>query len=642
MPSGKIASRFTLNTKHFIHKLKKTAKNMCGIVGYLGKRNAYPVLIKGLKRLEYRGYDSAGVALITDNGDLQVYKTKGKVADLETYVEDKDISGSVGIAHTRWATHGEPNTTNAHPHISNSGNLAIIHNGIIENYASLKEGLIAKGVEFKSNTDTEVLVQLIEYIRLKRNTDLLTAVRMALHQVIGAYAIALLDKNNPDEIIAARKSSPLVVGIGEQEFFLGSDASPIIEYTNKVVYLEDKDIAVINRNRTDVEFVNINNEKMDHEVKEIDLNLDQIEKGGFPHFMLKEIFEQPKCLADCMRGRVNVEANNVVLSAVIDHRKEIINARRFIIVACGTSWHASLIGKQLIESICQIPVEVEYASEFRYSNPVIDSRDVVIAISQSGETADTLAAVELAKERGSFIYGICNAIGSSIPRATNTGSYIHVGPEIGVASTKAFTGQVTVLTMLALAIGKARGTIAYDDYVQLVQELNAIPEKMKKVLELNEHIREISRVFTYAHNFLYLGRGYNYPVALEGALKLKEISYIHAEGYPAAEMKHGPIALIDEEMPVVVVATHNPLYDKLMSNIQEIKARKGRVIAIVTEGDEKVKNLADEYIELPQTLECLEPLLATIPLQLLAYHIAICKGKDVDQPRNLAKSVTVE
>ena len=532
--------------------------------------------------------------------------------------------------------------TNAHPHISNSGNLAIIHNGIIENYATLKEGLIAKGVEFKSNTDTEVLVQLIEYIRLKRNTDLLTAVRMALHQVIGAYAIALLDKNNPDEIIAARKSSPLVVGIGEEEFFLGSDASPTIEYTNKVVYLEDKDIAVINRNTKDVEFVNINNEKMDHEVKEIDLNLEQIEKGGFPHFMLKEIFEQPKCLADCMRGRVNVEANNVVLSAVIDHRKEIINARRFIIVACGTSWHASLIGKQLIESICQIPVEVEYASEFRYSNPVIDSRDVVIAISQSGETADTLAAGELAKERGSFIYGICNAIGSSIPRATNTGSYIHVGPEIGVASTKAFTGQVTVLTMLALAIGKARGTIAYDDYVQLVQELNAIPEKMKKVLEMNEHIREISRVFTYAHNFLYLGRGYNYPVALEGALKLKEISYIHAEGYPAAEMKHGPIALIDEEMPVVVVATHNPLYDKLMSNIQEIKARKGRVIAIVTEGDEKVKNLADEFIELPQTLECLEPLLATIPLQLLAYHIAICKGKDVDQPRNLAKSVTVE
>ena len=615
---------------------------MCGIVGYIGKRNAYPVLIKGLKRLEYRGYDSAGVALITEKGDLQVYKTKGKVADLEAYVEDKDISGTVGIAHTRWATHGEPNSTNAHPHISNSGNLAIIHNGIIENYATLKEGLMAKGVEFKSHTDTEVIVQLIEYIRLKRHTDLLTAVRMALHQVIGAYAIALLDKNNPDEIIAARKSSPLVVGIGKDEFFLGSDASPIIEYTNKVVYLEDKDIAVINRKTGDVDFVNINNEKMDHEVKQIDLNLDQIEKGGFPHFMLKEIFEQPKCLTDCMRGRVNVEANNVVLSAVIDHGEKIINARRIIIVACGTSWHASLIGKQLIEGICQIPVEVEYASEFRYSNPVIDSRDVVIAISQSGETADTLAAVQLAKERGSFIYGICNAIGSSIPRATNTGSYIHVGPEIGVASTKAFTGQVTVLTMLALAIGKARGTIAHEDYIQLVQELNSIPEKMKKVLELNDRIRDISRVFTYAHNFLYLGRGYNYPVALEGALKLKEISYIHAEGYPAAEMKHGPIALIDEEMPVVVVATHNQLYDKLMSNIQEIKARKGRVIAIVTEGDEKVKNLADEYIELPQTLECLEPLLATIPLQLLAYHIAICKGKDVDQPRNLAKSVTVE
>ena len=615
---------------------------MCGIVGYIGKRNAYPVLIKGLKRLEYRGYDSAGVALITEKGDLQVYKTKGKVADLEAYVEDKDVSGTVGIAHTRWATHGEPNSTNAHPHISNSGNLAIIHNGIIENYATLKEGLMAKGVEFKSHTDTEVIVQLIEYIRLKRHTDLLTAVRMALHQVIGAYAIALLDKNNPDEIIAARKSSPLVVGIGKDEFFLGSDASPIIEYTNKVVYLEDKDIAVINRKTGDVDFVNINNEKMDHEVKQIDLNLDQIEKGGFPHFMLKEIFEQPKCLTDCMRGRVNVEANNVVLSAVIDHGEKIINARRIIIVACGTSWHASLIGKQLIEGICQIPVEVEYASEFRYSNPVIDSRDVVIAISQSGETADTLAAVQVAKERGSFIYGICNAIGSSIPRATNTGSYIHVGPEIGVASTKAFTGQVTVLTMLALAIGKARGTIAHEDYIQLVQELNSIPEKMKKVLELNDRIRDISRVFTYAHNFLYLGRGYNYPVALEGALKLKEISYIHAEGYPAAEMKHGPIALIDEEMPVVVVATHNQLYDKLMSNIQEIKARKGRVIAIVTEGDEKVKNLADEYIELPQTLECLEPLLATIPLQLLAYHIAICKGKDVDQPRNLAKSVTVE
>ncbi len=615
---------------------------MCGIVGYIGKRDAYPVLIKGLKRLEYRGYDSAGVALITETKGLEVYKTKGKVADLEEYVKDKDVSGTIGIAHTRWATHGEPNATNAHPHISCSGNLALIHNGIIENYIVLKEALQRHGVQFKSSTDTEVLVQLIDYIQQHVGTDLLTAVRLALRQVIGAYAIAILDRNEPNQIIAARKSSPLVVGIGEDEFFLGSDASPIIEYTDKVVYLDDNDIAVLRRGAKEAEFINFDNEKIDHEVKTVDLNLGQIEKGGYPHFMLKEIFEQPQSLQDCMRGRVNVDANNVVLSAVIDYRKELINARRFIIVACGTSWHASLIGKQLLENICQIPVEVEYASEFRYSNPVIDSRDVVIAISQSGETADTLAAIQLAKERGAFIFGICNAIGSSIPRATNTGCYIHVGPEIGVASTKAFTGQVTVLTMLALALGKARGTVKNEDYVALVQELDSIPEKMKKVLEQNDHIRDISRVFTYAHNFLYLGRGYNYPVALEGALKLKEISYIHAEGYPAAEMKHGPIALIDAEMPVVIVATQNPLYDKLMSNIQEIKARGGRVIAIVSEGDEKVRALADEYVELPHTIECLEPLLSTIPLQLLAYHIAVQKGKDVDQPRNLAKSVTVE
>ena len=615
---------------------------MCGIVGYIGKRNAYPVLIKGLKRLEYRGYDSAGVALITETKGLEVYKTKGKVADLEEYVKDKDVSGTIGIAHTRWATHGEPNATNAHPHISCSGNLALIHNGIIENYIVLKEALQRHGVQFKSSTDTEVLVQLIDYIQQHVGTDLLTAVRLALRQVIGAYAIAILDRNEPNQIIAARKSSPLVVGIGEDEFFLGSDASPIIEYTDKVVYLDDNDIAVLRRGAKEAEFINFDNEKIDHEVKTVDLNLGQIEKGGYPHFMLKEIFEQPQSLQDCMRGRVNVDANNVVLSAVIDYRKELINARRFIIVACGTSWHASLIGKQLLENICQIPVEVEYASEFRYSNPVIDSRDVVIAISQSGETADTLAAIQLAKERGAFIFGICNAIGSSIPRATNTGCYIHVGPEIGVASTKAFTGQVTVLTMLALALGKARGTVKNEDYVALVQELDSIPEKMKKVLEQNDRIRDISRVFTYAHNFLYLGRGYNYPVALEGALKLKEISYIHAEGYPAAEMKHGPIALIDAEMPVVIVATQNPLYDKLMSNIQEIKARGGRVIAIVSEGDEKVRALADEYVELPHTIECLEPLLSTIPLQLLAYHIAVQKGKDVDQPRNLAKSVTVE
>ena len=614
---------------------------MCGIVGYLGTRRAYPVLIKGLKRLEYRGYDSAGVALITDCGDLQVYKTKGKVADLEAYTSDKDITGCVGIAHTRWATHGEPNSTNAHPHFSESNNLALIHNGIIENYLTLKKQLEEEGVKFRSTTDTEVLVQLIEFIQKSRNVDLLTAVRLSLQRVIGAYAIAILDKNAPNQIIAARKSSPLVVGIGEQEFFLGSDASPIIEYTDKVIYLNDGDIAVIRKGK-ELEIVDFNNIPLEHEIKTVDLKLGQIEKGGFPHFMLKEIFEQPECLKDCMRGRINTDQNLVKLSAIIDHKERLLTARRFIIVACGTSWHAGLIGKQLIESICSIPVEVEYASEFRYSNPVINNQDVVIAISQSGETADTLAAIQLAKQKGAFIYGICNAVGSSIARATDTGSYIHVGPEIGVASTKAFTGQVTVLTMLALALAKEKMLISADEYAMMVNELNEIPNKMNQVLKANDHIRDISRIFTYAHNFLYLGRGFNYPVALEGALKLKEISYIHAEGYPAAEMKHGPIALIDDEMPVVVIATQNVLYDKLMSNIQEIKARRGRVIAIVTEGDTSVKALADEYIELPRTLECLEPLLATIPLQMLAYHIAICKGKDVDQPRNLAKSVTVE
>jgi glucosamine--fructose-6-phosphate aminotransferase (isomerizing) len=614
---------------------------MCGIVGYLGTRSAYPVLIKGLKRLEYRGYDSAGVALITSKGDLQVYKTKGKVADLEAYASDKDVTGCAGIAHTRWATHGEPNSTNAHPHFSESNNLALIHNGIIENYITLKKQLESEGVKFRSTTDTEVLVQLIEYIQKSKDVDLLTAVRLSLQRVIGAYAIAILDKSNPDQIIAARKSSPLVVGIGDNEFFLGSDASPIIEYTDKVIYLNDGDIAIIRKGK-ELEIVDFNNIPLEHEIKTVDLKLGQIEKGGFPHFMLKEIFEQPECLKDCMRGRINTDLNKVKLSAIIDYKDRLLSARRFIIVACGTSWHASLIGKQLIESICGIPVEVEYASEFRYSNPVITKEDVVIAISQSGETADTLAAIQLAKQKGAFIYGICNAVGSSIARATDTGSYIHVGPEIGVASTKAFTGQVTVLTMLALALAKEKGVIDSEKYKELVNELNQIPDKMAEVLKANEHIRDISRIFTYARNFLYLGRGFNYPVALEGALKLKEISYIHAEGYPAAEMKHGPIALIDEEMPVVVIATQNVLYDKLMSNIQEIKARKGRVIAIVTEGDTSVKALADEYIELPRTLECLEPLLATIPLQILAYHIAICKGKDVDQPRNLAKSVTVE
>ena len=614
---------------------------MCGIVGYLGNQNAFPILIKGLKRLEYRGYDSAGVALLNENGELSVYKAKGKVAGLEEFCADKNISGTVGIAHTRWATHGEPSSVNAHPHYSESKNLAIIHNGIIENYAELKKNLEEKGIHFRSQTDTEVLVQLVEYIQRSNNLELLQAVQVALHQVIGAYAIALLDKSNPNQIIAARKQSPLVVGIGENEFFLGSDASPIVEYTDKVVYLEDGNIAVIRRD-DDLHIVSIDNHELIPEVKTVDINLGQIEKGGYAHFMLKEIFEQPECITNCMRGRINVEADNVTLSAVIDYRRQLLAAKRIIIVACGTSWHAGLIGKQIIENLCRIPVEVEYASEFRYRNPVVNSNDVVIAISQSGETADTLAAVELAKQRGAFIYGICNAIGSSIPRATHTGSYIHVGPEIGVASTKAFTGQVTVLTMLALALAQAKGTIAHDEYVSIVKELNDIPNKMREVLKLNDRIADLSRMFTYASNFLYLGRGFSYPVALEGALKLKEISYIHAEGYPAAEMKHGPIALIDSDMPVVVVATHNAMYEKVLSNIQEIKARKGKVIALVSKGDDTIARIADEVLELPDTLECLEPLIATIPLQLLAYHVAVCKCKDVDQPRNLAKSVTVE
>ena len=614
---------------------------MCGIVGYIGKRDAYPVLIKGLKRLEYRGYDSAGVALIDKKRRLNVYKTKGKVSDLEAFVSQKDVSGTIGIAHTRWATHGEPCQANAHPHFSSSENLALIHNGIIENYATLKEKLQKKGFIFKSSTDTEVLVQLIEFFQLSNHLDLLTAVQLALHEVIGAYAIAVLDKNNPDEIITARKSSPLVVGIGKDEFFLASDATPIVEYTDKVVYLQDGEIAVIRRDKT-LEVVNLDNVLQNPEVRTVEMNLGQLEKGGYPHFMLKEIFEQPDCINDCMRGRINADGDKVVLSAVIDHKERLLKARRFVIVACGTSWHAGLIGKQLIESFCRIPVEVEYASEFRYRDPVIHEDDVVIAIAQSGETADTLAAIELAKEKGAFIYGICNAVGSSIPRITDTGSYIHVGPEIGVASTKAFTGQVTVLTMLALTLAKEKGSMTDEKYLEVIRELTVIPAKIKKILISNPKIAELSRIFTYAHNFLYLGRGYSFPVALEGALKLKEISYIHAEGYPAAEMKHGPIALIDAEMPVVVVATHNAMYEKIMSNIQEIKARKGKVIALVTEGDTVISKLADDCIELPETLECLEPLIATIPLQLLAYHVAICKGKNVDQPRNLAKSVTVE
>lgn len=614
---------------------------MCGIVGYIGKREAYPILIKGLKRLEYRGYDSAGVALIDREDNLNVYKTKGKVADLEAFCADKNTSGLVGIAHTRWATHGEPSSVNAHPHYSSSKNLAIIHNGIIENYAEIKRNLIAKGVVFQSETDTEVLVQLIEYVQVKKNLDTLTAVQVALHQVIGAYAIALLDRREPNQIIAARKQSPLVVGIGKDEFFLGSDASPIVEFTDKVVYLEDGNIAVM-RLGEELKVVNLLNREQNPSVQTIGINLGQIEKGGYPHFMLKEIFEQPDCLKTCMCGRINAEATNVTLSAVIDNKDRLLLAKRIIIVACGTSWHAALIGKQLIETYCRIPVNVEYASEFRYRNPVVSSDDVVIAMSQSGETADTLAAVELAKAAGAFIYGICNAVGSSIPRATDTGSYIHVGPEIGVASTKAFTGQVIVLTMLALALAKEKGTVSKEDYERVVKELSLIPHKMQEVLKLNDKIANLSQVFTYAHNFIYLGRGYSYPVAMEGALKLKEISYIHAEGYPAAEMKHGPIALIDSDMPVVVIATHNAMYEKVLSNIQEIKARKGRVIALITKGDETISRIADKVIELPETLECLEPLLATIPLQLLAYHIAVCKNKNVDQPRNLAKSVTVE
>ena len=614
---------------------------MCGIVGYLGTRDAYPILIKGLRRLEYRGYDSAGVAMINSDGNLNVYKTKGKVDNLTEFCTDKDVSGSIGIAHTRWATHGEPSSRNAHPHYSESRNLAIIHNGIIENYADIKAKLIEKGVTFQSDTDTEVLVQLVEYVMNQKNLDLVQAVQVALFQVIGAYAIAIIDKRDPKQIVAARKQSPLVVGIGENEFFLGSDASPIIEYTDKVVYLEDGNIAVI-RLGEELKVISILGEEQNLAVKTVDIDLGQIEKGGYPHFMLKEIFEQPECLTNCMRGRVNVEADHVTLSALIDYRRELLNAKRVVIVACGTSWHAGLIGKQIIESLCRIPVEVEYASEFRYRNPVVGKGDVVIAISQSGETADTLAAVQLAKERGAFIYGVCNAIGSSIPRATDTGTYIHVGPEIGVASTKAFTGQVTVLTMIALAMGDAKGTIKRDEYLSIVKGLSEIPAKIQEVLKTNEKVADLARTFTYAHNFLYLGRGYSYPVALEGALKLKEISYIHAEGYPAAEMKHGPIALIDSDMPVVVIATHNAMYEKVLSNIQEIKARQGRVIALVTKGDSTISKIADEVIELPEVMECLEPLVATIPLQLLAYHVAVCKGKNVDQPRNLAKSVTVE
>ncbi len=614
---------------------------MCGIVGYVGKRNAYPILIKGLHRLEYRGYDSAGVALINEAGQLNVYKAKGKVAELEAFCAEKDINGCIGIAHTRWATHGEPNTVNAHPHYSESERLAIIHNGIIENYAVLKAGLMEQGYTFKSDTDTEVLVQLVEYTQVNQHVDLKTAVQLALQQVIGAYAIAILDKTHPDTLIAARKGSPLVVGIGENEYFLASDATPIVEYTDKVIYIDDEEVVSL-RVGEEVDITTINNVTKTPEIKRLELSLSQLEKGGYPHFMLKEIFEQPRTLTDSMRGRVNVRQDNIALSGFIDNKDRFLNAKRIIITACGTSWHAGLIAMYAIEEFAQIPVEVEYSSEFRYRKPVINKDDVVIAISQSGETADTLAAIQLAKSKGAFIFSICNVVGASIPRVSDSGCYTHVGPEIGVASTKAFTAQVVALTMLALCIGKEKGTMTQEQYLKVVRELGQIPDKIERVLEQNKRIADFAKTFTYAQNFIYLGRGYNFPVAMEGALKLKEISYIHAEGYPAAEMKHGPIALISQEMPVVVVAPHCGTYEKVVSNIQEIKARKGRVIAVVTEGDELVSKIADYIIEVPQTEECLTPLLTVIPLQLMAYHIAVVKGCDVDQPRNLAKSVTVE
>lgn len=616
---------------------------MCGIVGYIGYRDAYPILIKGLHRLEYRGYDSAGVALLAGDHKMNIYKSKGKVSNLEESAASKDISGHIGIAHTRWATHGEPSTLNAHPHVSQNGRLALVHNGIIENYSNLKTFLEGKGFTFKSSTDTEVLVQLIQFIQDEYGKDLEGAVVSALRRVTGAYAIAVVDKENPDKIVVARKSSPLVVGIGEdhKEFFLASDALPIVEYTKQMVYLNDGEVALLKVGQK-MEIHTLDNEDVDPKIKEVDVNLDTLEKGGYEHFMLKEIYDQPRCISDCIRGRLLADEKKIVLSAINQHRDRLLRVSRFIIVACGTSWHAGLIGKQMIEQWAKIPVDVEYASEFRYRKPVIQPGDVVIAISQSGETADTLAAFELAKERGALCFGIVNVVGSSIARASDTGIYTHVGPEIGVASTKAFTGQVMVLTLFALALGHELGSISQMEFEKYVTELALIPEKMKKVLEQDALTKDISRTLTYARNALYMGRGFNYPVALEGALKLKEISYIHAEGYPAAEMKHGPIALVDENMPVVFVATHHQLYKKILSNIQEVKARNGRIIAIVTEDDEAVKNIAEATIEIPATLPVVAPLLSVLPLQLIAYHVAVFKGLNVDQPRNLAKSVTVE
>ena len=612
---------------------------MCGIVGYIGHREAFPIIIKGLQRLEYRGYDSAGVALF--NGQLNIYKKQGKVADLLAFSEDKDTASSIGIGHTRWATHGVPNDINAHPHTSQSKRIALIHNGIIENYDSIKEELTKRGHSFESDTDTEVLTHLIEEVQQQEEASLFEAVRLALYEVIGAYAIAVIEEDNPNEIIVAKKGSPLVVGVGENEFFLASDATPIIEYTKNVVYLEDGEIARLKIGK-EIELKTIDNLEKTPYIQELEINLEAIEKGGYEHFMLKEIFEQPKSIADSMRGRLHVDKAEVKLGGIADYQQKIINADRMIIVACGTSWHAGLIGEYLFEDLARIPVEVEYASEFRYRNPIITEKDVVLAISRSGETADTLAAMKLAKEKGATVLGVCNVVGSSIARLSDAGSYTHAGPEIGVASTKAFTAQVTVLSLMALMLGRHKGTIAENYYRELISELGNIPIRVEKLLNSNDYIKELSVKFKDALNFLYLGRGYNFPVALEGALKLKEISYIHAEGYPAAEMKHGPIALIDENMPIVVIATKKGHYEKVVSNIQEVKARNGIVIAVVTEGDTTVKEIADYVIEIPEVAEPLVPILSNIPLQLLSYHIAVMRGCNVDQPRNLAKSVTVE
>jgi len=611
---------------------------MCGIVAYIGHREACPIILKGLHRLEYRGYDSAGVALL--NGTLSVYKKKGKVNDLEKFIAGKDLHAQIGMGHTRWATHGEPNDVNAHPHYSTSERIAIIHNGIIENYASLKTHLQQQGHVFHSDTDTEVFVNLIEEIQGKNQCSLEEAVRLALHEVVGAYAIVVLSKDAPNQLIAARKGSPLVIGVGQNEFFLASDATPIIEYTNEVVYVNDYEIVVIRDGKLDIQ----SKEAVQQTpyIQKLELALDSIEKGGYEHFMLKEIFEQPRSIMDSMRGRLELKSGHLNMAGARAYEQKFIHAQRIIIVACGTSWHAGLVAEYLLEDLARIPVEVEYASEFRYRNPVLSERDIVIAISQSGETADTLAAIELAKSKGATIFGICNVVGSSIARATDAGAYTHAGPEIGVASTKAFTAQVTVLTLLAMIVGSKRGTLTDTKLRELMVELDTIPAKVEKALQLDTEIKQISEIFKDASNFLYLGRGYNFPVALEGALKLKEISYIHAEGYPAAEMKHGPIALIDENMPVVVIATKDQSYEKVVSNIQEVKARKGRIIAVVTEGDEVIPKMAEFVIEVPATSDILMPLVSVVPLQLLSYYIAVMRGCNVDQPRNLAKSVTVE